>query len=57
MPKSADCMHIMVSTFPSGTAKCLRAFLFDYGQQVVATVTSKLVTAGAAMCMAACGRQ
>ncbi len=32
-------------------------FLFEHGQQVDAALTSKLVTAGAAMRMAACGRQ
>ena len=51
------CMHITASTFPCLTAKCVGDFLFEHGQQVVATLTSTFVTAGAAMCMAACGRQ
>jgi len=55
--QSADCMHIMASTFPCDTAECMGDFLFEHGQQVVATLTSKLVTAGAAMHMATCGRQ
>jgi len=50
-------MHIMASTVPCGTAEGVGDFLFEHGQQVVATLTSKLVTAGAAMHMAACGRQ